>query len=67
MALKKATKADYEAVQRLNGLHVGQLDKHEIESFNRLCEDGLARRSYEGGAGLMGVAKVRVRDVVFVD
>ena len=56
-----AKKQDIEAViARVNGLFVGQLDESEMEAFNEACNSGLAARVYEGGAGFMGLAKVRV-------
>jgi len=45
-------------LRRLEGLSVGQLNKQELEAFERAVADGKAYRSYEGAAGL---AKVRVR------
>lgn len=50
-----------EAVRHLNGLFVGQLTPDELELFELAVERGLAYRSYEGGAGFMGLAKVRIR------
>lgn len=47
-------------LERIEGLFVGQLDPHELRTFERAVEDGEARRSYEGGAGFMGLAKVRL-------
>lgn len=43
----------------IEGLFVGQLNAAEMRLFERAVEDGEARRSYEGGAGFMGLAKVR--------
>lgn len=54
----KSTKADRDAVRRLNGLYVGQLTNDELESFNRCVDDGTAHRSYQGVSGLLGLAKV---------
>lgn len=51
--------ADLEMLHRAEGLFVGQLDDGELEAFNRLVGARLAMRSYEGGAGFMGLAKVR--------
>lgn len=41
------------------GLFVGILDENQLEEFNQAVKDGKARRSYEGAAGFMGLAKVR--------
>jgi len=48
-------------LERVDGLFVGQLDADELQRFERAVEDGDAYRSYEGGSGLMGLAKVRLR------
>lgn len=47
-------------LKRIEGLFVGQLDEHEMRTFERAVQDGDAVRSYEGGAGFMGLAKVRL-------
>jgi hypothetical protein len=47
-------------LERIEGLFVGQLDEHEMRTFVRAVQDGEAVRSYEGGAGFMGLAKVRL-------
>ena len=47
-------------LERINGLYVGQLSSDEMRLFENAVEANLARRSYEGGAGLMGVAIVRL-------
>lgn len=44
----------------IEGLFVGQLSDEEMLTFERAVEEGLARRSYEGPAGFMGLAKVRL-------
>jgi hypothetical protein len=44
----------------IEGLFVGQLDEKQMRTFERAIKDGEARRSYEGGAGFMGLAKVRL-------
>lgn len=49
-------------LERIDGLFVGQLDPDELRTFTRAIQDGEAVRSYEGGAGFMGLAKVRVVD-----
>lgn len=46
-------------LMRCEGLFVGQLSEEELEVFDKLVKVGLARRSYEGGAGFMGLATVR--------
>jgi hypothetical protein len=46
-------------LERIDGLF-GQLNERELRTFERAVEDGEARRSYEGGAGFMGLAKVRL-------
>ena len=48
-----------EFVRQIDGLFVGQLSDEELQSFDAAVAAGLAERSYEGGAGFMGVAKVR--------
>jgi hypothetical protein len=50
-------------LERMEGLFVGQLNARELRTFERAVEDGDAYRSYEGGAGFMGLAKVRLRRV----
>lgn len=47
-------------LDQIEGLFVGQLDERELRTFERAIEDGEARRSYEGGAGFMGLARVRL-------
>lgn len=47
-------------LEQIEGLFVGQLDERELRTFERAIDDGEARRSYEGGAGFMGLAKVRL-------
>lgn len=49
-------------LERIEGLFVGQLDEKEMRLFERAIEDGEARRSYEGGAGFMGLARVRLSE-----
>ena len=45
----------------VEGFFVGQLNDDEMKVFERAVEDGLAYRSYEGGAGFLGLARVRLR------
>ena len=51
--------ADVEFLRGKEGWIVGQLEPGELAAFDRLCEAHLAHRSYEGGLGFMGLAKVR--------
>ena len=51
-----------ELLSRNEGLFVGSLSEDEIELFDEACRKGLAVRSYEGAAGLLGLAKVRRLD-----
>lgn len=46
---------------RLDGLFVGQLSDEEADAFEDAVKAGRAARSYEGVSGLMGLAKVRLR------
>lgn len=50
----------WDTLHRIDGLFVGMLDAEELEIFNEACRRYQAKRSYEGGAGLMGLAKVRL-------
>jgi hypothetical protein len=52
--------ADLEFLSGCGGLFVGMLDADELAAFDRLCEAGLAQRTYEGAAGFMGLAKVEL-------
>jgi hypothetical protein len=54
-------------VRKIDGLFTGQLDTAERQIFEDACKEGLARRVYEGAAGFMGLAKVRVIDAPPVD
>jgi hypothetical protein len=47
-------------LEHIEGLFVGQLSESEMLTFERAVQAGEARRSYEGGAGFMGLAKVRL-------
>ena len=47
-------------LERIEGLFVGQLDERELRLFERAVQDGEARRSYERGAGFLGLARVRL-------
>jgi hypothetical protein len=47
-------------LERIEGLFVGQLNERELRTFERAIADGEAYRSYEGGAGFLGLAKVRL-------
>ena len=46
-------------INHCEGLFVGLLKDDELEEFDRQCREMKARRSYEGGGGFMGLAKVR--------
>lgn len=46
-------------IDHLDGIFVGLLKDDELEEFNRQCREQKARRSYEGGGGFLGLAKVR--------
>lgn len=48
-------------LRHCEGWFVGALNEEELEAFELLCREGAAYRSYEGAAGLMGLAKVRIR------
>lgn len=50
--------ADTRFLRENTGLHVGLLNRDEMARFHRLVHEGLAQRTYEGAAGLLGVAKV---------
>jgi hypothetical protein len=43
----------------LDGLFVGQLNEEEMDLFRAAVKRREARRSFEGVAGLMGLARVR--------
>jgi hypothetical protein len=47
-------------LERIEGLFVGQLTARELRTFERAIADGEARRSYEGGGGFLGLARVRL-------
>lgn len=47
-------------VRPFEGWFTGQLDEAERQIFDDACKEGLARRSYEGAAGFMGLARVRI-------
>lgn len=51
----------WDTLGRIDGLFVGLLDKEELEIFDAACRSQDAYRSYEGGGGFMGLAKVRLR------
>jgi hypothetical protein len=42
-------------------IFVGQLNERELQIFERAIESGEAYRSYENGAGFLGLAVVRLR------
>lgn len=47
----------------LEGMFVGLLSEAELRLFERAVDLGYARRGYEGAAGLMGLARVRLRSM----
>lgn len=51
-------------LNRIEGLFVGLLDKEELEIFDEACRTQEAYRSYEGGGGFMGLAKVCLRRAI---
>lgn len=53
-------------LERMEGLFVGYLNDYEMWLFEHAVADGMAERSYEGGAGFMGLAKVRLIRAVAV-
>lgn len=50
----------WDTLHHIDGLFVGMLDKEELEIFDEACRRNQARRSYEGAAAIMGLAKVRL-------
>lgn len=50
----------WDTLHRIDGLFVGMLDQEELEIFDEACRRHEARRSYEGAAAIMGLAKVRL-------
>lgn len=56
--------ADLDYVRPVVGMHVGLLIPQELAAFERLVAAGKARRSYEGAAGFLGLAKVRLVEPV---
>jgi hypothetical protein len=50
----------WDTLHRIDGLFVGMLDNEELEIFDDACRKHEARRSYEGAAAIMGLAKVRL-------
>ena len=52
--------ADLDLIRPVVGLPVGTLEEWERDAFDRLCAAGLARHSYEGVGGFLGLAKVRL-------
>lgn len=53
------TADDLDVLRRIDGLHVGMLTDDEQEILRRLVREGYAIRSYDGPAGLLGIAHVR--------
>lgn len=50
-----------DCIEPLDGLFVGQLTVFEKMAFDLLCDRKIAYRSYEGAAGALGLARVRLR------
>lgn len=62
------TREDEHFMSRVEGLHVGLLTDDERAELRDLERRGVARVTYEGAAGLMGVGRVRrAEDVACVD
>jgi len=53
-------RSDLALIRHLDGIYVGLLDGQDLEAFERCCKAGTARRSYEGVAGFLSLAKVRI-------
>lgn len=51
---------EFQDLEALEGLFVGQLDERELRILNDAAAVGFARRSYDGPAGLFGLAKVKI-------
>jgi hypothetical protein len=51
---------DARELDRLEGIFVGQLTPHERNIFDKAVALHLAWRDYDGLAGFMGMAKVRL-------
>lgn len=51
-------------LERMEGMFVGSLTDDEMAAFQQAVADGRAYRSYEGVAGLLELAKVRLVYVV---
>ena len=50
---------DSEFIQRIDGWYVATLSDDELRWLDDCVKAGIARRSYEGAGGMMGLAKVR--------
>lgn len=46
-------------LRRVDGLFVGQLSEDEMHDLREAIKRGMAREVYEGGAGFMGLARIR--------
>lgn len=51
---------DADLIRRLDGMHVGLLSPEELAALERCVQAGIARRTYEGASGLLGLARVRI-------
>ena len=49
-----------DALRHIEGLFVGQLTEEELALFNACFDLGWCCQSYEGAAGFMGLARVRL-------
>ena len=50
----------WDEVSDWEGLFVGQLKPHELERLEEAIREGLARKSFEGVSGFLGLSKVRM-------
>ena len=55
--------ADIDFLCSAEGMLTCLLSEGELAAFERLVQAGIAYRSYEAGAGFMGMAKVRFRKI----
>lgn len=67
MSIDKETKRRrlLNELRNCRGLFVGMLSPEEAQAFEEACELKVARRSYVGGGGMMGLAKVELLTEVF--
>lgn len=55
--LREMTREELAVAFLIDDLYVGQLTPDELIVFNKMCEDGLARRVYQN---ILGLAKVDI-------